>query len=71
LTHFPTDAFVLERCKPVYETLPGWREDLTGLRRLSDFPVATRRYVDRLGELLTRPIKTVSIGPDREQTIFS
>jgi adenylosuccinate synthase len=71
ITHFPTDAFVLERCKPVYETLPGWREDLTAVRRLADFPVAARRYIDRLGELLGRPIKTVSIGPDREQTIFS
>jgi adenylosuccinate synthase len=71
ITHFSTDAFVLERCKPVYETLPGWREDLTAVRRLADFPVAARRYIDRLGELLDRPIKTVSIGPDREQTIFS
>ncbi len=71
LHYFPTDAFVLERCKPVYETLPGWREDLTGVRRIADLPAATRRYVDRLGELLERPVKTVSIGPDREQTIFS
>ena len=43
----------------------------TGLNVCLDLPAATRRYVDRLGELLTRPIKTVSIGPDREQTIFS
>ena len=71
LTHFPTDAFVLDRCKPIYETLPGWREDLTGIRCMADLPAATRRYIDRLGELLERPIKTVSIGPDREQTIFS
>ncbi len=71
ISHFPTDAYVLDRCKPVYESLPGWREDITGARKLTDLPAAARRYIDRLSELLSRPIKTVSIGPDREQTIFS
>jgi adenylosuccinate synthase len=71
ISHFPTDAYVLDRCKPVYETLPGWREDITGVRKLTDLPAAARRYIDRLSEILSRPIKTVSIGPDREQTIFS
>jgi adenylosuccinate synthase len=71
ISHFPTDAYVLDRCKPVYETLPGWREDITGARKLTDLPAAARRYIDRLSEILSRPIKTVSIGPDREQTIFS
>jgi adenylosuccinate synthase len=68
---FPTDAFILDRCKPVYETLPGWKEDITGARKLADLPAAARRYVDRVAELMSRPVKTVSIGPDREQTIFS
>jgi adenylosuccinate synthase len=71
ISHFPTDAYVLDRCKPVYETLPGWREDITGARKLTDLPAAARRYIDRMSEILSRPIKTVSIGPDREQTIFS
>src|SRR5262249_22626657 len=52
LDHFPTDAFLLDRCKPTYETLPGWAEDVAGARRLEDLPVAARRYVARLGELL-------------------
>jgi adenylosuccinate synthase len=71
ITDFPTDAFVLDSCKPVYETLPGWSQDVTGARKLADLPAAARRYIDRLAEILNRPIKTVSIGPDREQTIFS
>ncbi len=71
LDHFPTDAFRLERCRPVYETLPGWRKDLSGARDLADLPAAARRYVDRLGELLGVPVKTISVGPDREQTIFT
>jgi adenylosuccinate synthase len=69
--HFPTDAFVLERCRPVYETLPGWRLDISAARRLADLPAAARRYVERLGELLGRPVTIISVGPDREQTILA
>jgi adenylosuccinate synthase len=71
LDHFPTDAFLLERCRPVYETLPGWQQDVCGARRLADLPANARRYVDRLGELLGLPVSIISVGPDREQTIFT
>jgi adenylosuccinate synthase len=67
---FPSDAFLLERCRPVLETLPGWRVDVTKARRLSDLPAGARRYVDRLNELLALPVSFVSVGPDREQTII-
>ena len=52
IDHFPSDAFLLERCQPVYETLPGWRQDISAAPQLADLPAAARRYVDRLGELL-------------------
>ena len=68
---FPADAHDLERCEPIYETLPGWRESVTGARRLTDLPAAARRYVDRLGEHLGLPVSVVSVGPDRAQTIFT
>jgi adenylosuccinate synthase len=68
-THFPSDAFELERCQPVYETLPGWTEDITAARKLKDLPAAARRYIDRVGELVGLPVSVVSVGPDREQTI--
>jgi adenylosuccinate synthase len=71
IAQFPGDAEVLERCRPVYETLPGWRADVSGARRLADLPSAARRYVDRLGDLLGLPVSIISVGPDREQTIFS
>jgi adenylosuccinate synthase len=71
LDHFPPDAFMLERCRPVYETLPGWRQDVSAARRLADLPAAARRYVERLGELLGRPVTIISVGPDRAQTIFT
>jgi adenylosuccinate synthase len=70
LDYFPSEAFLLERCKPVYETLPGWGSDVDRARRLADLPTAARRYVDHLGELLGLPVSIVSVGPDREQTIF-
>jgi adenylosuccinate synthase len=70
LDYFPSDAFLLERCRPVYETVAGWRTDLSQARRLAELPVAARRYVDRLSELLALPVKIISVGPDREQTIF-
>jgi adenylosuccinate synthase len=68
---FPGDAFQLARCKPVYETLPGWGVDVSDCRRRADLPSAARRYIDRLSELLERPINIISVGPDRAQTIFS
>lgn len=68
-TTFPSEAFLLERCQPVYETLPGWTADLTAARHVRDLPAAARRYVDRLGEAIGLPVSVVSVGPDREQTI--
>jgi adenylosuccinate synthase len=68
-TRFPSDSFQLERCRPVYETIPGWSEDVTTARKLSDLPAGARRYIDRIGELVGLPVSVVSVGPDREQTI--
>jgi adenylosuccinate synthase len=67
---FPGDSYLMERCKPIYETLPGWKRDICDLTRLQDFPTNARRYIDRLAEILELPITIVSVGPDRKQTIF-
>lgn len=55
--------------EPVYETLPGWNEDLTGLADEADFPPALQSYIDYLEKALETPITVVSVGPDRKQTI--
>ncbi len=68
--HFPPFAHQLERCKPIYETLPGWKCDISGCRSLEQLPAAARTYLERIQTLLGLPIRIVSIGPDREQTIF-
>jgi adenylosuccinate synthase len=70
LDDFPGDAFILERCRPVYETLSGWKEDLTGARGPRDLPAAARRYIDRVSALIGLPVTIASVGPDREQTIM-
>ena len=70
VTQFPSQIGDLERAVPVYETLPGWGEELTGVRRYADLPAAARGYLAAIGELLSRPVSIVSVGPDREQTIF-
>ena len=69
ITHFPSDSYDLERCQPIYETMPGWSEDITKVKTLAGLPTAARRYVDRIGEMVGKKISFVSIGPDRDQTI--
>jgi adenylosuccinate synthase len=69
IEEFPADARRLEKCRPVLETMPGWRGDISGIRRRADLPDGARRYVERIEELLKLPVRTISVGPDREQTI--
>ena len=66
---FPGHLADLERCRPVYEALPGWSEDITSARRWDDLPGAARRYVEFLGDQVGVPVSIVSVGPERTQTI--
>jgi len=65
----PATLKELERCCPVFEELPGWTEDLRGIRRFEDLPAATRNYLKRVEELAGVPIQLISVGPAREETI--
>jgi len=70
LTHaFPMTLAELERAEPVYETLPGWDEDITGCRRYADLPSAARSYVERVEALVAVPVEIISVGPGRDETI--
>ena len=69
--HFPSHVDDLRRVRPVYETLPGWKTDVTAVRKLADMPAGARRYLDRISELVGRPVEVVSVGPDRAQTMFA
>jgi len=70
LDDFPAALKTLRACKPVFETLPGWSEDISGIRKLEDLPKNARRYLDRIEELLETPIDIVSVGPGRDETII-
>jgi len=71
VTVFPSHVDDLRQARPVYETLPGWRREISHVRRLAELPAAARRYLDRLSEIIGRPVEIVSVGPDREQTILA
>ena len=68
IDYYPASLEQLKRCKPIYEELPGWSEDITGCRSLDELPENARNYVRRVGELVGVRISTFSVGPDREQT---
>jgi len=70
IEHFPSHTDDLRRVKPVFEVLPGWQQEVRSAGRISDLPAGARRYLDRVAELLGRPVEIVSVGPGREQTIF-
>jgi len=70
IEQFPSSATTLERCQPIYEELPGWQSPTAHLRHFDKLPIPARAYVKRLEELIGYPIKIISVGPRREQTII-
>ncbi|MDX1965034.1 MAG: adenylosuccinate synthase [Pirellulales bacterium] len=70
VTDFPSQLEDLRLAKPIYETLPGWQKEITGVRRYEDLPANAQGYLQRLSELVGQPVEVVSVGPDREQTIW-
>ena len=69
ITAFPSCSEVLRRVNALYETMPGWQEDITGVRKFENLPRNAQNYVERIGELVGKPVAMVSVGPDRGQTI--
>ena len=68
ITEYPANLDQLRRCKPIFEELPGWTEDITGCRSLDELPENARNYLERISELCGVHISIFSVGPDREQT---
>jgi len=65
----PASIKALARCRPIYEEMPGWSDDISGARKLSDLPPEARAYLKQIEEITSVPISLVSVGPAREQTI--
>lgn len=68
--HFPADLNVLAECEPVYETVPGWQADTTKCRTYDSLPDKAKAYLARIEELSGVKASIVSVGPDRDETIF-
>jgi adenylosuccinate synthase len=65
----PMNQADFARAVPVYETFPGWHEDISGARTLDDLPRNARDYVDVLEKMIKAPISAIGVGPGRDQTI--
>ncbi len=70
IEHFPASLNVLSKCEPIYETFPGWTEDLSACRSYEELPENAKRYIDRIEALVGVPVKIVSVGPKRSETII-
>ncbi|GAB4509198.1 MAG: adenylosuccinate synthase [Anaerolineae bacterium] len=66
----PTSQVELARAVPVYETLPGWRQDVTAARNVDDLPGTAAAYVQRISEICDVPVRMVSVGPERDQVVM-
>jgi adenylosuccinate synthase len=69
LNFFPSDSRYLSRVEVEYEEMPGWKEEITTALRPEDLPKNAMNYLRRIQELVECPIKIVSVGPDRDQTL--
>jgi adenylosuccinate synthase len=67
---FPAESWIQNEAEPVYETHPGWMASTGDARKFSDLPIQAQNYLNRISELADVPIKIVSVGTDRKQTIF-
>ena len=67
---YPEDVFIHQYLEPIYETFEGWETDITKTEKYEDLPKNAKIYLEKLEEILEMPISIVSVGPDREQTIF-
>ena len=70
INYYPASLAELDRCKPIYDELPGWDEDITHVTKFEDLPENAKNYLKRIEELTATPLATVSVGPDREQTMI-
>lgn len=71
ITHFPSHVDDLRRVTAVYESLPGWKEEVTEIRSMDDLPENALGYLKRVSELVGVPVEIVSVGPGRDQTMLA
>lgn len=70
IVDFPARLDVLEECKPVYREIKGWNKDITGCKTYEELPEETKEYIKAIEEIIGVPVKSISVGPKRDQTIL-
>jgi adenylosuccinate synthase len=70
IEHFPADLDEIAECQPIYETLPGWQEDVTGARVWGDLPANAQKYIEFIAAQTDTPVSMVSVGPKRAQIVM-
>lgn len=70
LKEFPASLKVLAQVEPIYEELPGWEENISGIKSYDELPANCRRYIERMAEVTGIEIGIVSVGPRRDQTMI-
>ncbi len=68
--NYPTSINQFAKAEPVYQTVKGWGEEITSAKKWKDLPLNARKYIERLSDLVETPVKIVSVGSKRAQTIF-
>ena len=69
LGHFPADTRILAECEPIYETMPGWQEDIQSVREHNRLPTMALAYLRTIEDATGVPVRIISVGPERDQTI--
>lgn len=70
IDYVPSTIAALERCKPVYTEMPGWKEEIGDIRSYEQFPAEAKAYIAKIEELTGTEVAVVSVGPDRTQTVM-
>jgi adenylosuccinate synthase len=68
--HYPTNVYLHKHLEPVYEIMPGWKQDISDAKSFEELPQKAQNYLNRIQELINVPISIISIGPEREETII-
>lgn len=69
-TNFPADLKILKHCQPEYITAPGWGVPTKGVTKYKKLPVNAQKYIETIEAIVGIPISIISVGPDRDQTVF-
>ena len=67
--HYPSSEQELSSVSVEYEVMPGWKQDITTIRKFEELPLEAQNYVRKIEEILNVPVKWVGVGPSREQMI--